>query len=164
MGASFAVVIVLMYFLLVAWFHSFFTPIIMMLPIPLALAGVIPGHLALGAFFTATSMIGFIALAGIMVRNSVLLIDFIEARVRQGMGLLDAVIESGAVRFRPIALTSGAVIVGAVVILFDPIFSGLAVSLLFGALVSTVLTLFVVPLFYYLFKQREIKKAAESRE
>ncbi|OGG03130.1 MAG: multidrug transporter AcrB [Candidatus Glassbacteria bacterium RIFCSPLOWO2_12_FULL_58_11] len=154
MGGSFAVVIVLMYFLLVAWFHSFFTPLIMMIPIPLSLAGVIPGHWVLGAFFTATSMIGFIALAGIMVRNSVLLIDFIEARLDQGMSLIDAVIESGAVRFRPIALTAGAVIVGAVVILFDPIFSGLAVSLLFGALVSTILTLFVVPLFYYLFKVR----------
>ena len=154
MGASFAVVIVLIYFLLVAWFHSFFTPVIMMLPIPLALAGVIPGHLIMGAFFTATSMIGFIALAGIMVRNSVLLIDFIEARLHQEMDLVDAVIESGAVRFRPIALTAGTLIVGAVVILFDPIFSGLAVSLLFGALVSTVLTLFVVPLFYYLFKER----------
>ncbi|HLA40330.1 MAG TPA: efflux RND transporter permease subunit, partial [Candidatus Glassbacteria bacterium] len=154
MGASFAVVIVLIYFLLVAWFHSFFTPLIMMLPIPLALAGVIPGHWIMRAFFTATSMIGFIALAGIMVRNSVLLIDFIETRVDQEMPLLDAIIESGAVRFRPIALTSGAVIGGAIVILFYPIFSGLAVSLLFGALVSTVLTLFVVPLFYYLFKRR----------
>ncbi len=154
MGASFAVVIVLIYFLLVAWFHSFFTPVIMMLPIPLALAGVLPGHWIMGAFFTATSMIGFIALAGIMVRNSVLLIDFIEVRLGQGMNLLDAVIESGAVRFRPIALTAGTLIVGAVVILADPIFSGLAVSLLYGALVSTVLTLVVVPLFYYLFKQR----------
>ena len=154
MGVSFAVVIVLMYFLLVGWFHSFVTPIIMMIPIPLALAGVIPGHWILGAFFTATSMIGFIALAGIMVRNSVLLIDFIEARLNQGMGLMDAVIESGAVRFRPIALTAGTLIVGAIVILFDPIFSGLAVSLFFGALVSTILTLFVVPLFYYLYKQK----------
>jgi len=154
MGASFAVVIVLMYFLLVAWFHSFFTPIIMMLPIPLTLAGVIPGHWILGTFFSATSMIGVIALAGIMVRNSVLLIDFIETRLHQGMSLVDAVIESGAVRFRPIALTSGAIIVGAIVILFDPIFAGLAVSLFFGALVSTVLTLFVVPLFYYLYKER----------
>jgi multidrug efflux pump subunit AcrB len=154
MGASFAVVIVLIYFLLVAWFHSFFTPVIMMLPIPLALAGVLPGHWMMGAFFTATSMIGFIALAGIMVRNSVLLIDFIEVRIGQGMDLMDAVIESGAVRFRPIALTAGTLIVGAVVILADPIFSGLAVSLLYGALVSTVLTLFVVPLFYYLFKKR----------
>jgi len=153
MGISFAVVMVLMYFLLVGWFHSFFTPIIMMLPIPLALAGVIPGHWMMGTFFTATSMIGFIALAGIMVRNSVLLIDFIEARLHQGMELVDAVIESGAVRFRPIALTAGTLIVGAVVILFDPIFSGMAVSLLFGTLVSTILTLFVVPLFYYLFKK-----------
>ncbi|MEA1996273.1 MAG: efflux RND transporter permease subunit, partial [Gemmatimonadota bacterium] len=158
MGTAFAVVIVLIYFLLVAWFHSFVTPVIMMLPIPLALAGVIPGHWAMGAFFTATSMIGFIALAGIMVRNSVLLIDFIEARLGQGMALEDAVIESGAVRFRPIALTAGTLIVGAVVILFDPIFSGLAVSLFFGALVSTVLTLFVVPLFYYLFKKRLMEK------
>jgi multidrug efflux pump subunit AcrB len=167
MGASFAVVIVLIYFLLVAWFHSFFTPVIMMLPIPLALAGVLPGHWMMGAFFTATSMIGFIALAGIMVRNSVLLIDFIEVRLHQGMDLTEAVIESGAVRFRPIALTAGTLIVGAVVILADPIFSGLAVSLLYGALVSTVLTLFVVPLFYYLFKQRwpgkeRVKKPGEA--
>jgi len=154
MGVSFAVVIVLIYFLLVTWFHSFFTPLIMMVPIPLALAGVIPGHWVLGAFFTATSMIGFIALAGIMVRNSVLLIDFIEVRLHQGMDLVDAVIESGAVRFRPIALTAGTLIVGAIVILFDPIFSGLAVSLLFGAFVSTILTLFLVPLFYYMFKKR----------
>jgi multidrug efflux pump subunit AcrB len=153
MGISFAVVMVLMYFLLVGWFHSFFTPLIMMLPIPLALAGVIPGHWMLGTFFTATSMIGFIALAGIMVRNSVLLIDFIEARLHQGMDLADAVIESGAVRFRPIALTAGTLVVGAVVILFDPIFAGMAVSLLFGTMVSTVLTLLVVPLFYYLFKK-----------
>ncbi|MFH1071581.1 MAG: efflux RND transporter permease subunit [Candidatus Glassbacteria bacterium] len=162
MGASFAVVIVLIYFLLVAWFHSFFTPLIMMLPIPLALAGVIPGHLIMHAFFTATSMIGFIALAGIMVRNSVLLIDFIEVRLNQEMPLLEAIIESGTVRFRPIALTSGAVAVGAIIILFDPIFSGLAVSLLFGALVSTVLTLFVVPLFYYLFRQRFPSEAARE--
>ncbi|MEA2062071.1 MAG: efflux RND transporter permease subunit, partial [Gemmatimonadota bacterium] len=96
---------------------------------------------------------GFIALAGIMVRNSVLLIDFVEARLHQGMGLVEAVVESGAVRFRPIALTAGTLVVGAVVILFDPIFSGMAVSLLFGTLVSTILTLFVVPLFYYLFKK-----------
>jgi len=127
---------------------------VMMIAIPLALVGVLPGHWLLGAFFTATSMIGFIALAGIMVRNSVLLIDFVNLSLERGSDLETAVIEAGAVRFRPILLTAGTVVVGAVVILFDPIFQGLAIALMGGAIASTVLTLLVVPLVYAMVQGR----------
>jgi multidrug efflux pump subunit AcrB len=154
LGGAFAAVLVLIYLLLIGWFGSFRTPLVMMIAIPLSLVGIVPGHLALGAFFTATSMIGFIALAGIMVRNSVLLIDFVELARSRGRSLEQAVLEAGAVRFRPILLTAGTVVVGAVVILFDPIFEGLAISLMFGTLASTVLTLGVVPLVYYLAERR----------
>jgi multidrug efflux pump subunit AcrB len=140
-----------MYFILVAWFGSFITPIIMMIPIPLSLLGIIPGHFLFGKFFTATSMIGFIALAGIMVRNAVLLIDFIEIGLEKGKGIRDAVIESGAIRTRPVVLTTVAVITGAFFMLPDPIFAGLGVSLITGAAVSTVLTLVIIPLGYYLY-------------
>ena len=119
--------LILIYVLIVGWFSSFKVPAVMMIAIPLALVGVLPAHAAFGVFFTATSMIGFIALAGIMVRNSVLLIDFINLSQADGKSLRDAVLEAGAVRFRPILLTAGTVVVGAVVILFDPIFQGLAV-------------------------------------
>jgi multidrug efflux pump subunit AcrB len=122
----------------------------MMAAIPLTLIGIAPGHWGFGAFFTATSMIGMIALAGIMVRNGILLIDYLEVRLEQGVPLEKAVIEAGAVRTRPIALTAGTVIIGAAVILFDPIFEGLAVSLITGAVASTALTLIVVPSIYYL--------------
>jgi len=138
-----------MYFVLVGWFKSFSTPLIMMVPIPLSLLGIIPGHFIFGKFFTATSMIGFIALAGIMVRNAVLLIDFIEHGMAHGKPLRDAVIESGAIRTRPVVLTTVAVIVGALFMLPDPIFAGLGVSLITGAVVSTILTLLIIPLMYY---------------
>jgi multidrug efflux pump subunit AcrB len=148
LGLAFMGAMVVMYFVLVAWFGSFATPIIMMIPIPLSLIGIIPGHFLFGKFFTATSMIGFIALAGIMVRNSVLLIDFIELSLKKGKGIKDAVIEAGAVRARPVILTTVAVIVGAFFMLPDPIFAGLGVSLISGAAVSTVLTLVIIPLGY----------------
>ncbi|NTV03637.1 efflux RND transporter permease subunit, partial [bacterium] len=153
LGLAFAIVLLLIYLLIVGWFQNFVVPILMMIPIPLTLVGIIPGHLIFGAFFTATSMIGFIALAGIMVRNSVLLIDFIESRLKQGLSLEEAVIESGAVRFLPIALTAGAVITASSVMVFDPIFQGLALSLVFGAMVSTLLTVVVIPLAYYMYKK-----------
>ncbi len=149
LGLAFAAALVIMYFVLVGWFRSFVTPIIMMIPIPLSLLGIIPGHFFFGKFFTATSMIGFIALAGIMVRNAVLLIDFIEVGLEKGKGIKEAVIESGAVRTRPVILTTVAVITGAFFMLPDPIFSGLGVSLITGAAVSTVLTLVIIPLGYY---------------
>jgi len=152
LGISFAVVLVIIYLLIVGMFQNFTVPILMMIPIPLTLVGIIPGHLMFGAFFTATSMIGVIALAGIMVRNSVLLIDFIEARLRDGLELKEAVIEAGAVRLLPIALTAGTVVTGSFVMVFDPIFQGLAISLMMGSLLSTVLTVVVIPLAYYLYK------------
>jgi multidrug efflux pump subunit AcrB len=151
LGAAFAVVLVIIYLLIVGMFQDFVVPLLMMIAIPLTLVGIIPGHLLFGAFFTATSMIGLIALAGIMVRNSILLVDFILARIRQGLPLEEAVIEAGAVRFLPIALTSGAVIAGSFVMIFDPIFQGLAISLMMGALMSTALTIVVIPLAYYLY-------------
>ena len=160
LGVSFAVVLVIIYLLIVGMFQNFTVPILMMIPIPLTLLGIIPGHLMFGAFFTATSMIGVIALAGIMVRNSVLLIDFIEARIGDGVVLKEAVIEAGAVRFLPIALTAGTVVTGSFVMVFDPIFQGLAISLMMGSLLSTVLTVIVIPLAYYLYKLRGNKSTA----
>jgi multidrug efflux pump subunit AcrB len=149
MGIAFGIVLVLMYILVVAWFRSFTTPIIIMLPIPLTLVGILPGHALMGTYFTATSMIGFIALAGIIVRNSILLVDFIEQEIEAGTPLREAVLQAGAVRLRPIFLTAAALVVGGAVILLDPIFGGLAVSLIFGVVVSTLLTLVVIPLIYY---------------
>jgi multidrug efflux pump subunit AcrB len=154
LGVAFAGALVLIYVLIVAWFGSFTTPLVMMAAIPLTLIGIAPGHLIFGAFFTATSMIGMIALAGIMVRNGILLIDYLEARIAAGVPLTDAIIEAGAVRTRPIALTAGTVVIGAIVILFDPIFQGLAVALITGAIASTVLTLIVVPGIYFLMKRQ----------
>ncbi len=156
LGAAFAVVLVIIYLLIIGWFQSFKTPLVMMVAIPLSLVGIIPGHYVHGAFFTATSMIGMIALAGIMVRNSVLIIDFIQLRVQEGIELKQAVIESAAVRTRPILLTAGTVVIGAIVILFDPIFQGLAISLMWGAILSTVLTLGVVPLLYYFVEKKNV--------
>ena len=153
LGIAFAGALVLIYVLIVAWFGSFSTPLVMMAAIPLTLVGIAPGHWIFGAFFTATSMIGMIALAGIMVRNGILLIDYLEARTQAGVPLEKAVIEAGAVRTRPIALTAGTVVIGAIVILFDPIFQGLAVALITGAIASTVLTLLVVPGIYYLVRR-----------
>lgn len=154
LGAAFMVVIIIIYMLIVGWFQNFKTPIVMMIAIPLSLIGIVFGHWLLGAFFTATSFIGMIALAGVMVRNSVLLIDFIEIRLNEGIPLKQAIIEAGAVRTTPILLTTGAVVIGAVIILFDPIFQGLAISLVFGAIVSTLLTLLVIPLIYYMTEKK----------
>ena len=151
LGIAFAAVLVLIYILVVGWFQSFWTPLTIMLAIPFSLVGILPAHALLGAFFTATSMIGFIAGAGIVVRNSIILVDFIELRLGQGMPLDQAVIDAGAVRFRPMALTASAVAVGSAVILFDPIFQGLAVALISGVVISTVLTLVVIPLLYYMY-------------
>ena len=149
LGIAFAAVIVIIYMLIVGWFQNFITPLIMLAAIPLSLIGIVLGHWVLGAYFTATSMIGFIALGGVMVRNSVLLIDFIDIRLKDGVPLKQAIIEAGAVRTTPILLTAGAVVLGAVIILFDPIFQGLAISLIGGTLTSTFLTLLVVPLMYF---------------
>jgi multidrug efflux pump subunit AcrB len=155
LGIAFAAVLVIIYILVVAWFRSFVTPAVIMAPIPLTLVGILPGHWIMGAFFTATSMIGFIALAGIVVRNSVLLVDFIQAEWRDKGELRQALITAGAVRFRPIVLTAAAVVVGSFVMIFDPIFQGLAIAMMFGAVASTALTLVVVPLMYYeFFKNR----------
>ena len=153
LGIAFLGVIVIIYILIVGWFQNFKAPIVMMVAIPLSLVGIVLGHWMLGAFFTATSFIGMIALAGIMVRNSVLLIDFINLRVEEGIPLKQAVIEAGAVRTTPILLTAGTVVIGAFVILFDPIFQGLAISLMGGTIVSTFLTLLVVPLVYYMIEK-----------
>jgi multidrug efflux pump subunit AcrB len=150
LGLAFAAVLVLIYVLVVAWFQSFTTPLTIMLAIPFSLVGILPAHAALGAFFTATSMIGFIAGAGIVVRNSIILVDFIELRVRDGMPLAEAVVDAGAVRFRPMALTAAAVIAGSAVILFDPIFQGLAISLMAGEVASLLLSRMTVPLTYYM--------------
>lgn len=155
LGIAFGAVLILIYILVVAWFRSFVTPLIIMAPIPLTLVGILPGHWIFGAFFTATSMIGFIALAGIIVRNSILLVDFIEIEGRGSGSLKEAVIKAGAVRFRPILLTALAVVVGSFVMLFDPIFQGLAIAMMFGAIAATALTLVAVPLLYYeIFKNR----------
>ncbi len=149
MGIAFAVAMLLIYLLIVGQFQSFLTPVIIMAPIPLTLIGVLPGHWLTGSYFTATSMIGFIALAGIIVRNSILLVDFIQLQEQAGVPLAEAVIKAGAIRTRPILLTAAALMVGAFVIILDPIFQGLAVSLLFGVGSSTLLTLIVIPVLYY---------------
>jgi multidrug efflux pump subunit AcrB len=154
LGIAFAAVLVLIYILVVGWFQSFVTPLTIMLAIPFSLIGILPAHALLGAFFTATSMIGFIAGAGIVVRNSIILVDFVELRVRDGMSIEDAVVDAGAVRFRPMALTAAAVIVGSAVILFDPIFQGLAISLMAGEVASLLLSRMTVPITYYLTHRR----------
>jgi multidrug efflux pump subunit AcrB len=155
MGAAYGVGLILIYLLVVAQFKSYLTPLVIMAPIPLTLIGVMPGHALLGAPFTATSMIGMIALAGIIVRNSILLVDFIELQLAQGVAFKDAVVQSAVVRAQPIVLTGLAAMVGAVFILDDPIFNGLAISLLFGITVSTLLTLVVIPVLYAaLFRRR----------
>ncbi|UCF80365.1 MAG: efflux RND transporter permease subunit [Acidobacteriota bacterium] len=149
LGIAFGVVLVLIFILVVAWFQSFKVPLVIMAPIPLTLVGIVPGHVMFGAFFTATSMIGFIAGAGIIVRNSIILVDFIQLKQKEGMSVEQAVVEAGAVRFRPMLLTASAVIVGSIVILFDPIFQGLAISLMTGEIASTLLSRFAVPLLYF---------------
>ncbi len=160
LGLAFAAVLLLIYVLVVGWFQSFKTPLTIMAAIPFSLVGIIPAHATAGAFFTATSMIGFIAGAGIVVRNSIILIDFVELRLKQGMPLRDAVIDAGAVRARPMILTAAAVIVGAVAILFDPIFQGVAISLMAGEVASVLLSLPTVPILYYLAERRRRNEPA----
>jgi len=155
LGLAFAAVLVLIYILVVGWFQSFRTPVAIMAAIPFSLVGILPAHGFMGAFFTATSMIGFIAGAGIVVRNSIILVDFVELRLSQGMPLDQAVIDAGAVRFRPMLLTAAAVIVGASVILFDPIFQGLAISLMAGEVASLFLSRMTVPILFYLSESRK---------
>ena len=157
MGAAYAVGLILIYLLVVAQFKSYLVPLIIMAPIPLTIIGVMPGHALLGAQFTATSMIGMIALAGIIVRNSILLVDFVNEQVAGGMGFAEAVLQSAAIRAKPIALTGLAAMLGALFILDDPIFSGLAISLIFGIFVSTVLTLLVIPVLYYAVMKNRIQ-------
>jgi multidrug efflux pump subunit AcrB len=162
LGLAFAAVLILIYVLVVGWFESFETPLLIMIAIPFSLVGILPAHALMGAFFTATSMIGFIAGAGIVVRNSIILVDFIELRLSEGMPLELAVVDAGAVRFRPMALTAAAVIVGAGVILFDPIFQGLAISLMAGEVASLALSRMAVPVLYYMAKhRREVAPEAE---
>jgi multidrug efflux pump subunit AcrB len=158
LGIAFAAVLVLIYVLVVGWFQSFITPLVIMAAIPFSLVGILPAHGLLNAFFTATSMIGFIAGAGIVVRNSIILVDFVELRLKEGMPLADAVVDAGAVRFRPMLLTAAAVVVGSVVILFDPIFQGLAISLMAGEIASLLLSRMTVPVVYYMVnKQRKTR-------
>ncbi len=149
LGIAFGVVLVMIYILIVGWFQNFTVPLVMLAAIPLSLIGVVLGHWVMHAYFTATSMVGFIALAGVMVRNSILLIDFINIRLKDGIPLKQAIIETGAVRTSPILMTAGAVALGAVIIMMDPKFEGLAISLMGGTITSTFLTLIVVPLLYF---------------
>jgi multidrug efflux pump subunit AcrB len=158
LGLAFGAVLILIYMLMVGWFKNYSTPLVVMTVIPFSLVGVLPAHWALGAFFTATSMIGFMAGAGIVVRNSIILVDFIELRLSHGLSLRDACVESGAVRFRPMMLTAFAVIVGGLVILADPIFQGLAISLLFGAIASLLISPLAVPLIYYMTHAGRVEK------
>jgi multidrug efflux pump subunit AcrB len=162
MGAAYGVGLILIYLLVVAQFKSYLTPLVIMAPIPLTIIGVMPGHALLSAQYTATSMIGMIALAGIIVRNSILLVDFIELQVTQGMDFKTAVLQSAIVRAQPIVLTGLAAMIGAFFILDDPIFNGLAISLIFGILVSTLLTLVVIPVLYYALYRRRIEARADA--
>ncbi|HUZ03794.1 MAG TPA: efflux RND transporter permease subunit, partial [Acidobacteriaceae bacterium] len=155
LGLAFIGALLLIYVLVVGWFRSFLAPLIIMAPIPLTLIGILPAHALMGAFFTATSMIGFIAGAGIIVRNSIILVDFIGQRRDEGMTLEQAVVDAGAVRLRPILLTAAAVVIGASVILTDPIFQGLALSLMAGGIASTLLSCVAVPLLYYIVEKRD---------
>ena len=164
LGLAFAAVLVLIYVLVVGWFKSFAVPLVIMAPIPLTLVGILPAHAFFGVFFTATSMIGFIAGAGIIVRNSIILVDFIELRRGEGMSLSEAVLDAGEVRFRPMLLTAAAVVVGSSVILFDPIFQGLAVAMMAGEVAATLLSRAAVPVLYYLLKRSEEKKASAEIE
>ena len=164
MGAAYAVGLVLIYLLVVAQFRSYLVPLIIMAPIPLTIVGVMPGHALFGAQFTATSMIGMIALAGIIVRNSILLVDFVNQQVREGLPFAEALIRAAAVRAKPIGLTALAAMIGAAFILDDPIFNGLAISLIFGIFVSTVLTLVVIPVLYFVAMRARIAQLQTSEE
>jgi multidrug efflux pump subunit AcrB len=162
LGSAFAACLVLIFILMVGWFRSFLTPLIVMMAIPFSLVGIMPAHGAMGAFFTATSMIGFMAGAGIVVRNSIILVDFIEQRLREGMPLAEAVVDAGAVRFRPMLLTALAVVVGASVILADPIFQGLAISLMAGEIASLLISRMAVPVLYFMAYNRGPKILKEE--
>lgn len=150
LGIAFVAALMLIYLLMIGWFSSFIIPIIVMAAIPFSLIGILPAHAGMHAFFSATSMIGFMAGAGIVVRNSIILVDFIQLRRREGMPLADAVIDAGAVRFRPMLLTAMAVVVGSAVILFDPIFQGLAISLMAGEVASLLISRMAVPVLYFM--------------
>jgi multidrug efflux pump subunit AcrB len=164
LGIAFAVVLVLIAILVIGWFQSYTVPLAILLPVPLSLIGILPGHFLFGAFFTATSMIGFIAGAGIIVRNSIILVDFIELKLCQGMSLEEAVVEAGVVRFRPMLLTAAAVVVGSFVMLFDPIFQGLAISLMTGEVAATFLSRLAVPVVYYLIARRgQTRRCPDAR-
>jgi multidrug efflux pump subunit AcrB len=154
LGIAFAAVLILIYALVVGWFQSFVTPLVIMAAIPFSLVGILPAHGLMHAFFTATSMIGFIAGAGIVVRNSIILVDFVELRLAEGMPLEAAVIDAGAVRFRPMMLTAAAVVVGSAVILFDPIFQGLAIALMAGEIASLALSRMTVPIVYFVVNRK----------
>jgi hypothetical protein len=154
LGTAFAVVLVLIFILMVGWFRSFLTPLVVMAAIPFSLVGILPAHGLMGAFFSATSMIGFMAGAGIVVRNSIILVDFIEQRLAEGMSLDQAVVDAGAVRFRPMLLTALAVVVGASVMLADPIFQGLAISLMAGEIASLLISRMAVPVLYFMAHNR----------
>jgi multidrug efflux pump subunit AcrB len=158
LGLAFCVVMILIYMLMVGWFKNYITPLVVMAAIPFSLIGILPAHWGFGAFFTATSMIGFMAGAGIVVRNSIILVDFIELRLRQGEPLAKAVVDAGAIRFRPMLLTALAVVIGASVILADPIFQGLAISLMFGEIASLLISRMAVPVLYYVIKKHEHQK------
>ncbi len=160
LGLAFCAVMILIYMLMVGWFKDYFTPLVVMAAIPFSLIGILPAHWALGAFFTATSMIGFMAGAGIVVRNSIILVDFIELRISHGLPLAEAVVEAGAIRFRPMLLTALAVVVGASVILADPIFQGLAISLMFGEIASLLVSRMAVPVLYYMLKKPKTQPKA----
>jgi multidrug efflux pump subunit AcrB len=159
LGLAFAAVLVLIYLLMVGWFRSFITPVLVMVAIPFSLVGILPAHGSMGAFFTATSMIGFMAGAGIVVRNSIILVDFIEQRLAEGMPLAEAVVDAGAVRFRPMLLTALAVVAGAAVILADPIFQGLAISLMAGEVASMLISRMAVPVLYFMAHRKRGLKA-----
>ncbi|MBW6520992.1 MAG: efflux RND transporter permease subunit [Desulfoarculaceae bacterium] len=155
LGLAFCVVMILIYMLMVGWFKDYFTPLVVMAAIPFSLIGILPAHWGFGAFFTATSMIGFMAGAGIVVRNSIILVDFIELRISHGLPLAEAVVEAGAIRFRPMLLTALAVVVSASVILADPIFQGLAISLMFGEIASLLISRMAVPVLYFMLKNKQ---------
>jgi len=162
LGAAFAACLVLIFVLMVGWFRSFLTPLVVMAAIPFSLVGIMPAHGLLGAFFTATSMIGFMAGAGFVVRNSIILVDFIEQRVAEGMPLDAAVVDAGAVRFRPMLLTALAVVVGASVILADPIFQGLAIALMAGEIASLLFSRMAVPVLYFMAYHRKTRAVSDS--
>jgi multidrug efflux pump subunit AcrB len=162
MGLAYAVGLILIYLLVVAQFGSYLTPLVIMAPIPLTIIGVMPGHALLGQPFTATSMIGMIALAGIIVRNSILLVDFVNLQVERGVPLAQAIVDAAAARAKPIALTGLAAMAGALFILDDPIFNGLAIALVFGIAVSTLLTLVVIPVLYYAVNRGRAAPAAPA--